>query len=164
MKSNLSKSIVVLLLLIICFLLWIILKGEDTSPPAEQTVTFEKAKILENTYKETRTPILTKGLGFEDTREFWFSLNTLEQYLKYVRAEGEKLDKSNLGIRVYLGTYPREGDYPQPGYSTVFFVPTAQQNSSKMIQGFAPIILENENIKSIDALNFGHGGQPPKDY
>lgn len=163
MKNRSGKPIVLLMLLIIAFLLWTIFKPVDASPP-EQTITFEKANILEEAYKETRVPILTEGLGFEDTREFWFSLETLEQYLRYVRVEGKKLDKTDLGVRVYLGVYPEDGGYPQPGFSTVFFVPTAQGRTSPLKQGFVPSQPTQENIEGIDALNFGHAGQPPKDY
>jgi len=162
MESRYSKPIIVLLLLIIALLLWTILKDGDTSAP-KQTITFEKAKVLENTFQGTRTPILTEGLGFEDTRDFWFPLETIEQYLKFVKAEGKRLEKSNLGIRVYLGAYPKEPGYSDPGFTTVFFVPTSEQKSSPNMQGFVPILLENENIEEIDALNFGHGGKPPKD-
>ncbi len=161
MENRYSRPIIIILLLIIAFLFWTILKGGDTSPP-EQTITFEEAKILEEAYQRSRTPILTEGLGFEDTRDFWFSLETIDQYLRYVKAEGKKLGKTDLGIRIYLGVYPEEGGYPQPGLSTVFFVPTSStQEGSPIRQGFVPFLPTEENIEGIDALNYGTGGIPP---
>jgi len=162
MKNRYSNPIIVLLLLIIAFLIWMILKPEDASRP-EQTISIEKGRILEDGYKTLRAPIINDSLDIVDTREFWFSLDTMEQYLRYVRAEGEKLKQSGLGIRVYLGVYPDEHGFPDAGYTTVFFVPTSAQEPSPLRQGFAPILLENETIEEIDALNFGHGGKPPKD-
>ena len=162
MKNRSSRPIIVLLLLVIAFLLWTIFKGADTSPP-EQTISTEKARVLERGYKTLRAPIINDSLDIVDTREFWFSLETLEQYFRYVKAEGKRLEKSNLGIRVYLGVYPEEAGYPDPGLTTVFFVPTAEQVGSPFKQGFVPFLPENENIEEIEALNFGHGGKPPKD-
>lgn len=164
MKNRSSRPFIVLLLLIIAFLLWTIFKGGNgnTSPP-EQAISIEKARILETAYEELRAPIINDSLDIVDSREFWFSLETLEQYFRYVKAEGKKLEKSNLGIRVYLGVYPDEAGYPNPGKTTVFFVPTAEEPGSPLRQGFVPIVLENENIEGVDALNFGHAGQPPKD-
>ena len=54
-----------------------------TSPV--QTISFEEANRLEETYKQTRATILNDTLGYEDTREFWFSLDTLKKYISYVK-------------------------------------------------------------------------------
>ncbi len=133
------------------------------NPPA-QTISFEEANRLEETYKQTRAAILNDTLGYEDTREFWFSLDSLKKYISYVEQEGARMGKSNLGLRIYLGAYPAQGNYPDPGYSTVFIVPTSKSKGNPLKQGFFPMEETQENIDSINALNYGHGGKPPKDY
>ena len=132
-------------------------------PPA-QTISVEKANRLEETYKQTRARILNDTLGYEDTREFWFSLDSLKKYIAYVEQEAAKKGKTDLGLRIYLGAYPSEGDYPDPGYSTVFIVPTAKNARSSLKRGFFPQEETQENIDSINALNYGHGGKPPHEY
>jgi len=131
--------------------------------PPVQTISFEEANRLEENYKVTRAAVINDTLGYEDTREFWFSLDTLKKYISYVEQEGARMGKTNLGLRIYLGAYPSQGNYPDPGYSTVFIVPTAQ-GSNPLKQGFFPIEEANENIDSLSPLNYSQGGKPPKDY
>lgn len=132
--------------------------------PPTQTISFEEANRLEETYKQTRATILNDTLGYEDTREFWFSLDTLKKYISYVEQEGARMGKKGLGLRVYLGAYPTQSNYPDSGYSTVFLVPTAKSERNSLKQGFFPIDETHENLDSINALNYGHGGKPPHDY
>ncbi|MEZ4859495.1 MAG: hypothetical protein R2781_11865 [Flavobacteriaceae bacterium] len=129
-----------------------------------QTITVEEANRLEETYKQTRASILNDTLGYEDTREFWFSLDTLKKYIAYVEQEGTKMGKKNLGLRIYLGAYPKQGNYPDPGYTTVFLVPTASAGTNPLKQGFLPFEDSQENIDSLGPLNYSQGGKPPHDY
>ncbi|MBW2936622.1 hypothetical protein KXJ69_00800 [Aureisphaera sp. CAU 1614] len=132
--------------------------------PPVQTISFEEANRLEETYKKTRAAILNDTLGYEDTREFWFSLDTIKKYISYIEQEGTRMGKKNLGLRVYLGAYPSQGNYPDPGYSTVFMVPTVKSEGNPLKQGFLPVEDTHENLDSLNALNYGHGGKPPHDY
>ncbi|HPF12074.1 MAG TPA: hypothetical protein PKW08_07880 [Flavobacteriaceae bacterium] len=133
------------------------------SPPA-QTISKEEANRLEETYIQTRATILNDTLGYVDTREFWFSIDTLKKYIDYVEQEAAGLGKTNLGIRIYLGAYPTQGNYPDPGYSTVFLVPTYRDEGNPLKRGFLPMDEENQNIDTLAPLNYGQGGKPPHDY
>jgi len=140
---------------------------EPTIDPPTQTITGEEANMLEENFKQTRSTVLNQALGFEDTRDFWFSIDTLKQYIAYVEQQGKKMDKTDLGIRIYFGAYPTQGNYPDPGYATVFLVPTAKESVETPVQkGFLPIQQppENQNIDGIDPLNYGGGGRPPNDF
>jgi len=139
---------------------------EETSQERKlsQTISVEEANELEEYYKRTRSTILNDTLGFEDTREFWFSLETLKDYIAFVEREAAKTGKTNLGMRIYLGAYPEDSSYPDAKYTTVFLVPTAPASQNPLKKGFFPIQEENENLNNIPPLNFGHGGKPPKDY
>ncbi len=52
--------------------------SEQTEPPA-QTISYEEAKVLEQEFIQTRAKIINEYLGYEDTREFWFSLDTIKK-------------------------------------------------------------------------------------
>lgn len=133
--------------------------------PPKQTISYERADSIENNFTATRSRIIREYLGYEDTRDFWFSLDTLKKYIEYVEYEAKKKKLSNLGIRVYFAAYPPSNSgIDSLGYSTVFFAPTAEQEPSPLKQGFVPFDPENENIEGIDALNYGGGGIPPNNY
>ncbi|MEZ4778418.1 MAG: hypothetical protein R2786_03455 [Flavobacteriaceae bacterium] len=131
--------------------------------PPVQTISAEDANRLEETYKQTRATILNDTLGYEDTREFWFPLDSVKKYIAYVEQEAARMGKTDLGLRIYLGAYPAQGNYPDPGYSTVFIAPTAKSTNT-LKRGFFPMEDTQENIDSINALNYSQGGKPPKDY
>ena len=161
MKTNFNK-------IILLFLVSLVLPGvysrDDEKLPPNQVITYKVADDLEEEFKRTRARIINDSLGYEDTREFWFALDSLKKYIAYIEYEAEKRQLSNLGVRVYFGAYPKNDNEAYPaGYSTVFFVPTAQNASSQLKQGFAPVQAENENIEGLSALNYGHGGIPPND-
>ena len=130
----------------------------------EQTINYKYANSLEEEFKETRDSLINKHFKIKDSREFWFELEELKKYIAYVEQEAETLGYNNLGIRIYKGVYPKDKKYPQPGYSTVFLVPTGDKITSKA--SFLPILTtfgSNENIREIPAYNYGHAGRPPKE-
>ncbi|MDO5981469.1 hypothetical protein [Flavivirga spongiicola] len=130
----------------------------------EQTIDYKYANHLEEEYKNTRGAIIKKYLEIEDTREFWFELEKLKEYIAYVEQEAETLGYKNLGIRIYNGAYPKDKKYPDPGYSTVFLVPTGNKITSKA--SFFPIsltVVSDNNIQDIPAYNYGQAGRPPQE-
>ncbi|MCW8980564.1 MAG: hypothetical protein OQJ83_04185 [Altibacter sp.] len=132
--------------------------------PPQQTISYEEANALEEDFIETRYNVINAALGYEDTREFWFSLDTLKKYIEYVEQEAGNQGLENLGMRIYFGAYPQNSNYPDAGYSTVFLVPTTQQASSDLRKGFLPVQPSNNNIGGIPPLNYSQGGQPPTNY
>lgn len=142
---------------------WIFSACEEPIPAPQQSISYEEAGALQLEFLRTRAQILNDSLGFTDTRDFWFSLDTLKQYIEFVEQEASRMGKSNLGIRIYFAAYPENSNYPQPGRATVFLVPTAQDADAGLKRGFFPMPPTDSNIDSIPALNYGHGGQPPND-
>lgn len=140
---------------------------KQVAPPKE-AISYKKAKVLEREFIATRGKIINKYMDFEegqeDTREFWFDLETLKQYIKYVEYESNRLGYDNLGIRIYKGAYPKNSDYEDAGFSTVILVPTGNKSVSK--GSFLPLnmntILMNNNLHELQSLNYAHGGKPPK--
>ena len=121
-------------------------------------ITVEAARELQNNWKKTRGKEIERGQGYEDTREFWYSIAELEEYIAYVKNRSGELGAKNPGLRIYLGAYPARGQ--NKSLTTIFISPTMDEpveNSSD----------ENEvhlNNYSIDPLNDSQSGWPPRGY
>lgn len=131
--------------------------------PPKQTIEYQQANELEEEFKSSRGDTLNRILGFEDTRDFWVSLDTLKKYIEYVEYEAAKSGHTNLGVRIYLGAYPEESDFPNPKYATVFLVPTGQRAIQDGVKGFLPIVQEDQNLEELQVLDYTQGGIPPND-
>ncbi len=161
MKSKIVSS------LVFCVVVLLILFNVSCDPqvtPPQQVISYDEANTLEEDYIVTRYRVINDALGYDDTREFWFSLDSLKKYIEYVEYEAKKQDLNNLGMRVYFAAYPKNSNYRDAGYSTVFLVPTTRKKTSPLRQGFLPVLPENENIDGLKALNYSQGGQPPIGY
>ncbi|WP_024771318.1 hypothetical protein [Aquimarina macrocephali] len=132
--------------------------GKGKKRPAK-CITQEEAKELQHVWCCTRTPEIDKCIGFEDTREFHWSVEELQEYLKYVKKKSKKQGIDNPGIRVYLGAYPKGKCKMDKGYSTVFLAPTGAP-AGEMGKGgdSAP------NNYGIEPFNEGGAGNPPVIY
>ncbi|MEP6262125.1 MAG: hypothetical protein ABJ092_11140 [Gillisia sp.] len=123
----------------------------------------EEARKLQETWKSSRGKEIERAQKYVDTREFWYSLEELQEYLDYVKEKSAEEGVSNPGIRIYLGAYP--GAAPRKSYSTVFLAPTKPLNSMESTGDTQENAGETqENNYSIDPLNHGQGGVPPLDY
>ncbi len=153
-------------------------KEQQNATKPKQTISIETAKILQQEYVKTRANPLNEMLRangtlvnadgttskkIEDVRDVWFDIKVLKQYIAYVEKEAKnKGVKGDLGLRVYYGAYPKTGGYHQPGFSTVFFMPTHRVLPNSNAAYFFPPTGDDENIDGIDGLNLGQGRIPPK--
>ena len=124
-------------------------------------ITHERAKELQKEYTSTRGKLLKQHLNLnsDDVSDVTFDLKILEKYIAYVKKEANKQGLTDLGLRVYLGSYPKNDATPNiknPGYSTIFFMPTRQTNNNSNRS-------KDKVIQGVDGLNFGTGGHPPND-
>lgn len=111
-------------------------------------VTVEEARILQENWDVTRKPIIDEGLGYTDATEVFYSVEELEEYLNYVKELSNEQEIFNPGIRIYFGAYNNE----ESNKATVFLAPTLENDKN------------SENNYSIDPLNSGQNGWPPKKY
>ncbi len=122
-------------------------------------ITVEEAKELQKAWCDTRTPEIDKCLGFEDTREFWWSVEELEEYLKYVKKQSRKQGIDNPGIRMYFGAYPKEKCKMDRGYATLFLAPTGAPAGGLGKGGDSAA-----NNYEVAPYNSGGAGHPPFKY
>ncbi|HBL78667.1 MAG: hypothetical protein CL527_00100 [Aequorivita sp.] len=111
-------------------------------------ITVDKARELQDNWVATRAVDIERAMGSNDTREFLFSLEELQEFLDYVRAESKKQEITNPGVRIYFGAY----DNDTTDKATCFLAPTVGINSG------AP------NNYKIDPFNTVIGGWPPHSY
>lgn len=159
MKTTLKSSLKVGCLAIVAFGIYAC-NGKMEAP--EQTISIKQAEVLQQEFVQTRADAINQHLGYEDTRDFWFSIETMEDYIAYVKSEGTAKGYNNMGIRVYFAAYPKnmKEEGADPGYSTVILVPTTQTDTPER-QGFFPMAPNNTTASGISALNYSQGGHPP---
>ena len=121
-----------------------------------------EAKNLQNKWKETRAQEIEQAQGYEDTREFLYSLDELQEYLNYVKEQSNAQGIDKPGIRIYIGAYPKTST--QKSYATLFLAPTKDLFHS--FEGLDELEIANktENNYEIEPFNIVLGGYPPKDY
>ena len=122
-------------------------KSVGSLKPAK-CISVDSAKELHNNWRASRGIDIEKSLGFEDAREFLFSVEELQQFLDYVKSASLAEGINNPGIRVYLGSY----DNNLNNKATVFFSATNGVDSGA------------QNNYNVDPLNKGISGHPPTKY
>ncbi len=119
-----------------------------------------EAKALQDKWKETRALEIEQAQGYQDTREFWYSLEELQEYLDYVKEQSTAQGINKPGIRIYFGAYAKTS--LKKSYATMFLAPTKEK--SAIIEGEEENSNNTENNYDIEPLNTVTGGNPPKEY
>ena len=104
-------------------------------------------------------------MGKEDANAVWYALTELESYIAYIKEEGKAQGYDVDGIRFYMGVYPDDEDAAVAGFSTIFLSATGTKDTNKAEGGLQKAAASNggsEDIHTIDAMNFGSMGNPPK--
>lgn len=126
----------------------------------KKCISVEKAKILQFIWKESRGKDIDLAQGYQDTREFWYSLEELQEYLDYVKERSAEQGVKNPGIRIYFGAYQKSSI--RKSYATVFLAPT--KGRSAPLEGEDETSVNADNNYDIDPLNESTGGIPPVTY
>lgn len=123
----------------------------------------EFAIELNQNYINMRSPIIRQSIGSDDFDCVWYSLEELEGYIAYIKAEGADKGFTVDGIRLYMGVYPSDGSYgPKAGKTTIFLSPTGQAAN----RGASGVSSSSGNYQApdiidIQPMNFGTAGNPP---
>ncbi|WP_037320840.1 hypothetical protein [Salegentibacter sp. Hel_I_6] len=124
----------------------------------KKCISVEEARKEQDEWVKTRGKDIREAEGYEDTREFWYSVDELQEYLDYVKEKSKEQGVEKPGIRFYLGAYPTIND--KKGYSTMFLSPT------KEAAGDTATAKEDSdpNNYEIEPMNIIQSGDPPTNY
>ena len=167
--SRTSGAVILILIGIIIFLL--LGKYTDTEKQVtykteelkEHLISYSEAQVLKKEFIDTRYKIINDSLFKDskrkDTREFWFSMKTMEEYLAYVKQEAKNKGYKDLGLRIYFAAYPKdfEDSRGDPRFSTVYLWPTRDETHPQQA-GFFSMTSLARDVDDIEGLNFSHGG------
>ncbi len=128
----------------------------------QQLISVETAKSLNSNYNAKRADLHLKAIGKEDANAVWYSLEELENYIEYIKSEGEQQGLSIDGIRFYLGVYPETETNGKAGYTTIFLSPTGGSVEECQAAKLEVNVGVSQDITSIEPLNYGSMGNPPK--
>ncbi|UOB17708.1 hypothetical protein [Abyssalbus ytuae] len=134
----------------------------------KKCITVKEAKTLQANYVSKIEKILKEKLGKEECRDFWWSLEDIEEYITYFKVEAAAKGYKNLGLRFYLGKYDSDND-GYPDQTTMFIAPTGVQTNEDFVSLKGETIgamtaSTDDNIYEIEAMNDGFAGVPPKNY
>lgn len=118
----------------------------------------EEARALQNNWKKSRGKEIENGQGYKDTREFWYSIEELQEYLDHVKQKSKEQGVKTPGIRVYLGAYPKAEQ--AKSYTTIFLAPTMESSDTDDVEGGG----SNKNNYDISPMNESQSGHPPVEY
>lgn len=118
-----------------------------------QLITPQFATELNRNYINERSSIISAAIGYDDANAIWYSIEELENYLSYVKAEAANMGYVADGMRFYLGVYPKDPRYgDQAGMTNIFLSPTGY------VEGGTP---GKADIATINPMNHGTMGNPP---
>ncbi|MCJ7934097.1 MAG: hypothetical protein MUW56_10795 [Chryseobacterium sp.] len=135
----------------------------------KKLISYREGRVLFDEYSRTNNVILTKYRNGEpDSRWYWFSLEEMEGYIKYVKENAKKQKLKKVGIRIYMGKYPmnhpknRMAKPEYAGYQTIFLVPTSQKRKKDNAMSRTDTSEENTDVSSIESMNMTNLAPPPK--
>ena len=109
----------------------------------------EMISILEH-YDKTRKPVLENALGFEDTRINHYSIETLENYIKYVKQLSKEKGIEFTGINFVSGAYPENASHGVPNYQNIMLMPTTTINGKNI--AFDPVQSSSEEVVTMKEM------------
>ncbi len=122
-------------------------------------ISVKKAKELNKNwtmYRKSAVDSAAKKQGRnQDDRSSWWSLDEIENYLAYAKAQSDSLGCDMTGIRVYLGVYGKNAGQQKKDLTTMFIVPTGKKSKFKDDS----VGLVGKSDLPVDPLNEGTGGE-----
>ncbi|WP_428742624.1 hypothetical protein [Tenacibaculum sp.] len=129
-------------------------KTVKTAKPQNLLMYKEMVAMLEH-YDETRKSVLEKALGYEDTRINFYTIETLETYLAYMKKVSEEKGIKLTGINIVSASYPETMQRGTPNYQTIMFMPTTEIEGKNI--AFAPEVSTENKIVTMKEMLGGYG-------
>ena len=137
---------------------------------SEHLITTTQAKVLSNEYSQKNYKMVNVGKSLPETKEVYYDIEVLEEYLAYVKAEAKKNKIQNVGISIAFGQYPNNKNFDSrlkkeyQGQQTVYLkaVSTPAGSSGKVgMGGFSPES-SDAALDKINAFDFGQLTPPER--
>ena len=112
----------------------------------ENCIEDAQAMKMREHWNATRAQAIEQALGFTDSADFVWSLEALEEYIAYVKAQSKAQGIENPGIRANFAAYP------DTNRASLFFSATVSPDGNA------------DNNYNIEAFNIGGQGHPPVDF
>ncbi|MGG8496686.1 hypothetical protein ACQY1Q_09730 [Tenacibaculum sp. TC6] len=114
----------------------------------------ELVPMLEH-YDQTRKPVLEKALGYEDTRMNYYSIETIENYLTYVKNLAKEKGIKLTGINFVSAAYPNKTSHGVPNYQNLIFMPTTEVNGKNIC--FDPVQSTTDKVVTVKEMLAHYG-------
>lgn len=129
-------------------------KETKVSRPYNMLMYKDIVAMLEH-YDKTRKPLLENGLGFEDTRMNYYSIETIENYLVYVKTLAKEKNIKITGINFISAAYPYKTKHGTPNYQTNMFMPTTEIRGENVC--FDPVYSTKDKIVTMKEMLAKYG-------
>ena len=127
----------------------------------KDTISVAEAKILSNNWSNNNKIEIDSLLEVQGSkkknRSVWWSMEVINDYLKYAAEKSDTLGYKMTGIRVYLGNYGNSRVPAKKNRNTMFIVPTGSKITSKASSLDVNISFKEYDIPA-PPLNNGTGG------
>lgn len=134
-----------------------------TTTLSAHLITASQAQKLSNEYAQNNYQKVSVGKSTPETKEVYYDIEVLEEYIKYVKSEAKKNKINDVGIIIAFGQYPNNNSFDarlEPSYKgqqTVYLKAATKPsvNVGKVgIGGYAKPE-NNTGIEKINAFDFG---------
>lgn len=130
---------------------------------SEHLISARQAKMLTDEYATKNYKMVSAGKSQAETKEVYYDIDVLEDYIKYVKEEAKKKKINNVGIVIAFGQYPNNDNFDSrlkknyQGQQTVYLkAATKPSESQKVGMGGYSAQLNAKGIEEISAFDFGN--------
>lgn len=130
---------------------------------SEHLITPVQAQVLSNEYSQKNYQMISVGKSTPETKEVYYDIEVLEEYIDYVKAEAKKNKIKDVGIVIAFGQYPNNNNFDPrlknayKGQQTVYLKAAVKPSVSVGKVGIGGYSKEENNagLANINAFDFG---------
>jgi hypothetical protein len=102
----------------------------------DKHISVQEAEVLQDRYIITRSNVIDSSLGYEDVRNFNFSLDEMKNYIQEIEDYASIHGQQNLGITIFMGAYETTS---QEDSKTTVFLAGSRDNGDGVIKEINPL-------------------------
>lgn len=135
---------------------------------SKHMITAGQARLLSDEYTNQNYKILNAGKRDPETKEVYYDIEVLQDYINYVKSEAKKNKIKDVGITIAFGQYPNNGSFDNrlkkeyQGKQTVYLKATSKSESTKVGMGGSIRDADQSKLDQIGAFDFGQLTPPER--